>query len=89
MIECGYLYLEDDPERRMLTARLKGSKQNLVYTPDAWTFETSLTRSYGYAPEEHLDKSLTHVRHENGLVVYLNAVTGSEVYVGRSCTTLR
>lgn len=89
MIECGYLYLEDDPERRVLTARLKGSQQELVYTPDDWTFETSLTRSFGYVPEEHLDKSLTFLRHENGLDVYRNEATGTEVFVGRTGKAVR
>ncbi len=74
--------LEDDPERRVLAVRLKGSRQQLVYTPDEWTFERSLSRSFGFAPEEHVDRSLTFVRHENGLDVYLNAVTSTEVCVG-------
>ena len=88
-IECGYMFLEDDPERRVLVARLNGSKQELVYTPDDWTFETSLTRSFGYVPEKMRDKSLTFLRHENGLDVYLNAVTGAEVFVGRSGKAVR
>ena len=46
-IVCGYLYLEDDPERWVLTVRLKGSQQELVSTPDERTFERSLTRSFG------------------------------------------
>ena len=87
-IECEYFHLEDDPERRVLSARLKGSAQELLYTPDGWTFETSLTRSFGFAPEGQLEKSLTFLRHENGLDVYLNAVTGKEVYVGRTGKTI-
>ena len=31
----------------------------------------------GYVPEEYRDKSLTFLRHEKGLDVYLNALTGS------------
>ena len=58
-------------------------------TPDEWTFERSLSRSFGYAPEAHRDKSLRFLRHENGLDVYLNALTGTEVYVGRTDTTVR
>lgn len=83
-IECGYLFLEDNPERRVLTARLKGSRQELVYTPDEWRFETSLTRSFGYVPEKHVDKSLMFLRHENGLDICLNEVTGTEVFIGRT-----
>ncbi|MDE0372206.1 MAG: hypothetical protein OXI73_06650 [Rhodospirillales bacterium] len=88
-IEGGHADLEHDPERRVLVARLKGSRQELVYTPDDWTFETSLTRSFGYVPEEHVDKSLTFLRHENGLDVYLNSVTDAEVFVGRSGKAVR
>jgi len=83
-IEWGYLNLEDDPERRLLGARLKGCNQGLVYTPDEWTPEESLTRSFGSVPREHREKSLTFLRHENSLDVHLNAVTGTEVYVGRA-----
>lgn len=88
-IEVGHVNLEHDLERRVLAARLKGSKQQLVYTPDEWTFERSLSRSFGYAPEAHRDKSLTFLRHESGLDVYLNSITGTEVYVGRTGTSVR
>ena len=37
----------------------------------------------------HVDKSLTFLRHENGLDVYLNAVTGTEVFVGRTGKAVR
>ncbi len=78
-IECESLDLEDCPERRVLTERLKGSAQELTYTPDERTFEASLTRSFGFVPEGHLDRGLAFLRHENGLEVYLDTVTGKAV----------
>jgi len=55
-----------------------------VVSPPGWAFESSLSRSFGFVPSEHADKSLTYLRHENGLDVYLNSVTGEEVYIGRT-----
>ena len=58
-----------------------------VVTPPTWKFDGSLSHSYGFAPTEHVDKSLKYLRHENGLDVYLNTVTGQEVYIGRTGET--
>lgn len=35
-----------------------------------------------YVPEVHWEKSPKFLRHDNGLDVYLHAVTGTEVFVG-------
>lgn len=82
--EFGHVNLGSDPEKRIAACRLSGSTNMQVVTPPDWTFENSLSRSFGFAPSEHVDKSLTYLRHENGLDVYLNSVTGEEVYIGRT-----
>ena len=43
-----------------------------------------ISREYGFVPNEHMGKSLKYLRHENGIDVYLNKVTGKEVYIGRT-----
>jgi hypothetical protein len=43
-----------------------------------------LSAGYDFVPTEQLDKSLVFLRHEGGLDVYFNRVTGKEVYVGRT-----
>jgi hypothetical protein len=82
--EFGHVNLGNDSNKRIAACRFAGSTNKQVVTPPSWTFESSLSRSYGFAPSEHIDKSLTYLRHENGLDVYLNSVTGEEVYIGRT-----
>ena len=58
-----------------------------VVTPPDWKYEESLCSSFGFIPTEHADKGMKFLRHDNGLDVYLNSLTGEEVYVGRTGET--
>ena len=58
-----------------------------LISPDGWVFEGSLSQTFMFTPTEHVDKSLTFLRHEDSLDVYLNALTGEEVYLGRTGKT--
>lgn len=55
-----------------------------LMTPDAWQFEGSLSQTYTFTPTKHVDKSLKFLRHEDGIDVYLNTITGKESYQGRT-----
>jgi len=68
---------------RVAVCRLVGSQVMQVVTPPDWKFEGSLSSTFGFVPSEHAKKGLKYLRHENGLDVYLNPLTGEEVYVGR------
>jgi hypothetical protein len=59
-------------------------KSGQLMLPDGWKFDGSISQTSGFAPTEHVDKSLKFLRHENGSDVYLNNLTGKEVYVGRT-----
>ena len=83
-IECGRIDLDNDPKQQVTACRLRGSTQKVIVWPEEWTFEESLSASYGFVPIEATDKSLTFLRSEDGLDVYRNAMTGKEVFVGRS-----
>jgi len=83
-IEFGHLNLNNDPHARVAACRLKGSRQFVLFPPEGWTFASSLSKSSGFVPNEHVDKSLTFLRREHGLDVYRNQVTGKEVYIGRT-----
>jgi hypothetical protein len=83
-IEFGQVNLDNDPGMRVAACRLKGSAQSVLIRPEGWTFSGSLSESFGFAPNQHIDKSLTSLRRENGLDAYRNEVTGKEVYVGRA-----
>jgi hypothetical protein len=64
--------------------KLAGSGSNQVFTPDGWTFEGSLSQSFGFSPTESNNAGMRFLRHENGLDVYFNELSGKEVYVGRA-----
>lgn len=83
-IEFGHVNLDRDPKERVAACQLSGGTQKVVVTPEGWKFEDSLSASFGYVPDPHLDKSLTFLRHEGGLDVYWNKLTGNKVFVGRA-----
>jgi hypothetical protein len=85
-LEFGHVNMSDDNER-VATCRLINSNLMEIVTPDGWEYKNSLSCSYGFVPSEHLDKGLKYLRHENELDVYLNPVTGEEVFVGRTGDT--
>jgi hypothetical protein len=83
-IEFGQIDLGGDPNKRVAACRLRGSTQSVVVTPEGWIFEQSLSSSFGFVPNPYLEKSLTFLRHENGMDVYRNELTGKEVFIGRT-----
>ncbi len=83
-IEFGHVSLDGNPDRRVAACQRVGSSSRQVVMPEGWSFETSLSTSYGLVPTEHADGSLRFLRHEDGIDVYLNELTGKEVFVGRT-----
>jgi hypothetical protein len=79
-IEFGHIEVQG---ARVATCRLPGSTENLV-TPDKWHYAGSLSATYGFVPLGAEEKSLRFLRHESGLDVYFNHLTGKEIYVGRT-----
>jgi hypothetical protein len=80
-IEFGHVTIDG---HRIAAARLAGSQSRQLITPDEWTFERSLSRSYCFVPKGGEKESLKFLRSEGGLDVYLSLLTGKEVYVGRT-----
>lgn len=80
-LEFGHVAMDGN---RVAAARLAGSSLHQVLTPDGWVFEGSLSHTFGFVPTAATDKALQFLRSENGLDVYLNPLTGKEVYVGRT-----
>lgn len=88
MVPCDWLdagHVEIGKDKQVVTAcKLKGCRSKTIIFPYGWEYNKSLSRSYGFVPDEHIEKSLKYLRHENGLDVYLNKLTGEEVYIGRT-----
>jgi hypothetical protein len=80
-IEFGSVMIE---EHQVDAGRLKGSTVRQLATPEGWTFENSLSCSFGFVPKGELDKSLRLLRREDDLEIYWNALAGKEVYVRRA-----
>ena len=82
-LEFGHVDMESS-SKRCAACRLKGSTSQALITPEGWQFEGSLSQTFGFVPSEYIDRSLKFLRHQNGVDVYLNEVTGEEVFVGRT-----
>ena len=69
---------------KVAACRLAGSRVASIMLPEGWEYEGSLSHTYGFIPAGEVDKSLEFLRHENGVDVFLNRLTGREVYIGRT-----
>lgn len=69
---------------RVAVCRLAGSKVIEVVTPLGWKYEGSLSSTFGFVPSVQVEKGMQFLRHEDGIDVYLNPLTGKEVFVGRT-----
>ena len=67
----------------ILCACIKDSKQGKVICPPGWSFERSLSRSFGFHPGIQLDENYEFIKREGNLDIYRDRRDGKEVYVGR------
>jgi len=51
---------------------------------EVWAFEGSLSQKFGFQPTGAPEQRYRFLRNENGLAVYLDLETGTEVYAGRT-----
>ncbi|HUE11594.1 MAG TPA: hypothetical protein VMQ54_11675 [Steroidobacteraceae bacterium] len=85
-VACDWLdygQIEIAPGQGVSAVWRKGSASGQVFCPEQWRFERSLSRQYAAVPPQHVGRSLTFLRHDNGLDVYRDALTGKEVFIGR------
>jgi hypothetical protein len=80
-LEFGHV---DMPYGRIAACRFAGNTENTVITPEGWRFAESLSATYAFVPAGAEGKSLEFLRHEEGLDVYFNRLTGKEAYIGRT-----
>jgi len=82
-LEFGHVDIGAEGQR-VSACNLVGSQLMKVITPPGWKFEGSLSSTHTFIPTEEIEKSMKFLRHEKGLDVYLNLVTGKEMYIGRT-----
>jgi hypothetical protein len=71
-------------KERVSACRLVGSSHTVLMRPEGWKYEGSLSQTYGFVPTGTEENSLKFLRQEKGVDVYLNVLTGGEVFVGRT-----
>lgn len=81
-LEVGKIELFD-PKLKVCACCLAGQKLNGIAMPAGWKFEGSLSDRPGFAAEGTEGYRLKFLRHEHGNDVYLDLVTGMEVFSGR------
>jgi hypothetical protein len=86
--ECDWLELghvnSGHNDALVVAGRLFGSQVTQLATPSYWIYEGSLSATYECFTNDHEENGLKFIRHENGVDVYLNPLTGKEMYVGRT-----
>jgi hypothetical protein len=78
----GHVNLMNDPVRRVAACMLSESESKQIVTPDDWTFESSLTRSFGFVPSG-AGHTMTLIRDEDGLQTWETPLSNIPHYVGR------
>jgi hypothetical protein len=85
-VPCDWLefgQIDVAPNQSVSAVWLKGNAGTKVVCPQNWRYERSLSRQFAVVPPAQVDKSLKFLRHQDGLDVYQNLLTGEEVYIGR------
>ena len=80
--EFGQIELQ--PSQTVSAVQIKGATEWQLFCPEGWKYEGSLSNHFGFVPTGGEQKSLRFLRREEGMDVYVNALTGKEVYVGRT-----
>ena len=80
----GHIDWNGDPKQRVVRCcLLKDSAQKTFITPEGWSYEASLTSSFGFVPSgaEH---TLRPLGEEDGLESYRSPLSEKTVYVGQT-----
>lgn len=79
---CGKISLDGDPSKRIAACMLNGSSLKQVIMPEDWTFENSLSQSFGFVPSGS-EGGIDLVSTEDGLETWRSELTDKPLYVGR------
>ncbi len=82
-LEFGHVDLSESGSRIAACRQVESALVKII-TPEDWKYEGSLSHKYIFVSSEYVNEGLKFLRHENGLDVYLNLLTGEEVYAGRT-----
>jgi hypothetical protein len=69
---------------RISACRITGSLSKTLMKPEGWTFEGSLSQTFGFVPGGQEDWSLELLGRKDGIDMFHNLLSGKDVYVGRT-----
>lgn len=76
----GHVMLNNGQGPRITVAALNNSQLAEVVMPTNWQFEGSLSQTFAFVPNGKMESSLHFLRQEDGLDVYHNDLTGTEMF---------
>jgi hypothetical protein len=74
----------DDEGHEVDSCRLTGSKIIELYTPVNWINKKNRNPTYNFIANEEVNSRLIFLRNENGTDVFLDKITGKDVFIGRT-----
>jgi hypothetical protein len=83
-LEFGQVPYGPVPGEHVALARWAGDTEMQFAAPTDWTYDTSLSKHFGFVPTGERAEGLRFLRQEDGLDVYFNDQTGKEVFVARA-----
>jgi hypothetical protein len=79
-----YFDIDDDRDKRVVAAHLKGEPADPMMAPEGWNPERSLSRSPNFIPTEELSGRMRFLQREGGVDAYKDLETGETRYIGRT-----
>lgn len=66
--------------KQVWAARLKGSTNNTLFSPDGWKYEESISANPTYVSKSAVNSEMEFIRHDNGIDVFRDRRTGREMF---------
>lgn len=82
--EFGLANWNDKKDQPIAICRKTAGKETQIKVPKGWDYKQSLNARHLFVPTGGNSGSLIFVRHDSGVDVYRDKVTGKEFFVGRT-----
>jgi len=84
MVECPWIefgHIPMGPSGEPVAAcRLAGSRITVLITPERWTYEQSLSKSFHFVKTQDVDRRMALLRVQDGLSHWVNRRTGEDYF---------
>ena len=83
-VEFGVAYWNENKDQPIAICRKTTGKETQIKAPKGWDYKQSLSARHVFVPTGGNTESLVFVRHDGGVDVYKDKVSGKEFFVGRT-----